>query len=110
MSEEEFAQLPLIEKWMHLRDTMGYIVKMDTTYGLRTRLNSHHPKKQQKQEQRNLRVDQYQRWLHVKNLYAGHRDELANTFEDPKFEECKSILERIFTMELDDALRDVIGE
>lgn len=110
MSEEEFAMLTLIGKWSHLKTTMDYIVRIDSVYGLRTRLNPHHPVKQKKEEERNLRLDQYQRWSHVKNLYATHRDELVNTLDNPQFEECKSILERIFTMELDDALRDVIEE
>lgn len=83
---------------------------MDSAYSMRTRLNPHHPKKDKKQEERNLRLDQYQRWSHIKNLYAAHRDEMVNTLDIPQYEECKNILERIFTMELDDALRDVIDE
>lgn len=110
MTEQEFAELTLQEKWSHLKTTMDYIVQMDSIYGLRARLNPHHPKEQQKQEKRNLRLDQYQRWSHVKNLYAAHRDEMVNTLEVPEYEKCKSILERIFTMELDDALRDIIDQ
>ena len=110
MTEEEFSKLSLNEKWAHLNRTMAYIVQMDSAYSMRVRLNPHHPKEQQKQEQRNLRVDQYQRWSHVKNLYASHRDEMVNTLDNEEYEKCKSILERIFTMELDDALRDVIGD
>jgi len=110
MSEEEFAVLETQGKWIHIEETMQYIANMDKMYNLRTRMNPHHPEDQKRQEQRNLRVDQYERWSHIKNLYATHRDELINTFDNPKFEECKSILERIFTLELDDALRDVIDE
>ena len=110
MIEEDFAVLSTADKWAHIKDTMHYIMQMDSTYSLRVRLNPHHPKEQQKEEQRNLRVDQYQRWSHIKNLYAEHRDELANTIENPEFEKCKSILERIFTMEVDDVLRSTLGE
>lgn len=110
MSEEEFTKLSLLDKWVHLKTTMDYIVKVDSAYSMRVRLNPHHPVKHKKEEERNLRIDQYQRWSHVKNLYAEHRDEMMNTLDSPEFEECKSILERIFTMELDDALRDVIDE
>ena len=110
MTEEEFTILSLNDKWIHLKKTMDYIVSMDSAYSMRTRLNPHHPAKDKKLEERNLRLDQYQRWAHVKNLYAEHRDEMVNTLDTPEFENCKSILERIFTMELDDALRDVIDE
>lgn len=108
MTEEQFAVLPLPEKWAHIRTTMDYIVRMDSAYNMRSRLNPHHPEKDKKQEQRNLRIDQYQRWAHIKNLYGAHRDELSNTLDNDQFAECKSILERIFTMEVDDALRDII--
>ena len=110
MSEEEFAVLPTIDKWEHLKVTMNYIVSVDTAYSLRKRLNPHHPKEDQKKEQRNLRTEQYQRWQHVKNLYAEHRDELSNTFENIDYEKCKSIFERIFITELDDAIRSTLGE
>ena len=108
MDETEFAALTLSDKWFHLKTIMDYVVKMDSAYSLRVRLNHHHPSNHQKQEERNLRLDQYQRWSHVKNLYAAHRDEMVNTLDSTDFEKCKSILERIFTMELDDVLRDVI--
>lgn len=124
MTEEEFSAIPIEGKWAHLKKTMDYIVKIDAAYNnntrafdLRRRLNPHHPeedvaeeKSRFAKEQRNLRVDQYQRWAHIKNLYAAHRDELSNTLSNPEYEEAKSIFERIFTMELDDALRDVIEE
>jgi exonuclease VII large subunit len=110
MTEDEFTALSTFDKWSHIKKTMDYIVQMDHHYGLRTRLNPHHAKEQQKQEQRNLRTDQYQRWGHIKNLYGANRDELVNTLELPDFENCKNILERIFTMEVDDALRDIMDE
>jgi hypothetical protein len=122
MTEEEFGALTLNAKWDHLKKTVDYILQMDSKYSstensfsLRRRYNPHHSPEQieqetelLKQEQRNLRVDQYQRWGHIKNLYGAHRDELVNTLDSPDYEECKSILERVFTMEVDDALRDII--
>jgi len=124
MTEEEFSTLPTAAKWEHVRTTMNYITNMDAryenikdSYDLRRRLNPHHSdeyvkleEKEIKHKQRNLRIDQYQRWTHVKNLYAAHRDEMVNTFENPLYEECKSVLERIFTMEVDDALRNVLED
>lgn len=124
MTEETFAEIPIEGKWAHLKKTMDYIVNMDrqytstnTIFDLRRRFNPHHTdemvneeKERLKEQQRNLRVDQYQRWSHVKNLYAAHRDELANTLGNVEYEECKSIIERIFTAELDDALRNVLDD
>ena len=92
MSEEEFAQLSLTSKWMHVEQTMDYILTMErnyqgqaTAYHMRRRLNPHHPtddvqkeEKAFKREQRNMRVDQYQRWAHIKSLYAAHRDEMKS--------------------------------
>jgi hypothetical protein len=109
VTETEFAILPLPDKWAHIKKTMDYIVTMDSAYSMRTRLNPHHPEKDKKLEERNLRLDQYQRWSHIKALYSVHRDELSNTLGDTEYEESKSILERIFTAEVDDALRDIIG-
>jgi hypothetical protein len=124
MSEEEFSQLSLESKWKHMASIMDYILTMDKTYesnkavfSLRRRFNPHHPEKDVayetdafKKQQRNLRIDQYQRWAHVKNLYSAHRDEMANTLETDKYSEYKSILEKVFTMEVDDALRDIIDD
>src|ERR1035437_2275223 len=110
MSEEEFTALSHADKWRHIKETMDYIAKAENAYSLRTRFNPHHPKEQKQQERYSLRIDQYQRWAHVKNLYAEHRDALANTLENPEYEQCKSILERIFSTEVDDALRSIIGE
>lgn len=108
MTEEEFANMAASGKWSHIKTMMDYIVRMDSMYTLRKRYNPHHPLGQQKDEERNLRADQYQRWAHLKNLYANHRDELTDTLGVPEYESCKSIIERVFTQELDDALRDVI--
>jgi hypothetical protein len=109
MNEEEFTSLSLPAKWDHLKKTMDYIVQMDSAYSMRRRLNPHHPEKDKKQEERNLRLDQYQRWAHIKALYSVHRDELANTLENEEYAKCKSIFEKIFTQEVDDALRNIIG-
>lgn len=108
MTSEEFAMLNTYNKWLHIHGVMSYIQNMDKAYEMRRRLNPHHSDSDKKLEERNLRTDQYQRWSHVKDLYATHRDELENTQDDPRFQECKSIIERIFTLELDDALRDVL--
>lgn len=109
MTLSEFAILSTLEKWMHIQSVMDYIHNMEKRYELRTRY-ANYPSSDSKHEQRVFRVDQYQRWLHVKDLYASHRDELSNTLDNEKFQECKSILERIFTEELDDALRDMMNE
>src|SRR5271168_330610 len=107
MTREEFSILPLAGKWDHIQSVMDYIIAMDEQYSglarmhaMRRRLNPHHPQKDIDQEikntkelQRNLRVDQYQRWAHIKDLYAEHRDELCNTLENEKYTECKNILE-----------------
>jgi hypothetical protein len=124
MTEDEFAALPLEGKWNHLKKTMDYIVNMDkqydsknNTFSLRRRYNPHHPEEQavqetasHKEQQRSLRVDQFQRWAHVKALYSVNRDELANTLDNNDFAGCRNILERIFTLEVDEALRSLIGE
>ncbi len=108
MSEEEFNRLPLLDKWTHIATTMAYIQEMDGHYDMRRRLNPHHAKEQVKEERRSLRKDQYERWAHLKNLYASNRDELSNTFDNDRFAECRRIIESVFTIEFDDALRDVI--
>jgi hypothetical protein len=110
MTEEEFTALTLSEKWRHVSTVMDYITSTDKMYQLRKRLNPHHPKEQAKEEQRNMRLDQYQRWAHVKSLYALHRDEMTNTLDSQEYAKCKLILESVFTLELDDALREVINE
>ncbi len=124
MTEEEFTKLSLAEKWVHVTQVMDYILNMEKNYTLtktgfdmRRRLNPHHSKedvaqetKALKEQQRNLRIDQYQRWAHIKSLYAVHRDEMVNTLENDKYSEYKNILENVFTLEFDDALREVIDE
>lgn len=121
MTREEFSALPLASKWDHIQVVMDYIVGMDRQYDtttnlyqVRRRYNPHHPTndmakedKAFKEQQRNLRIDQYQRWAHLKDLYAEHRDELCNTLDNERYAECKNILERIFTMEVDDALKEI---
>ena len=90
MTEDEFSVLSTQDKWTHLEKTMVYIQQMDAAYDVLKRLNPHHPEADKKKEARAVRLDQYQRWLHVKALYSMHRDELANTLEYPKFIEfCK---------------------
>lgn len=122
MSEEEFTKLTLIEKWAHITQVMDYILNMEksytltsTGYSMRRRLNPHHSKedvatedKAVKEQQRNLRIDQYQRWAHIKSLYAVHRDEMVNTLDNTKYAEYKNILENVFTLEFDDALRETL--
>ena len=110
MSEEEFATLDTQSKWYHIEQTMLYIMSMDKAVEHKMGTNAYGMDQKKRDQIRSMRLDQYQRWSHVKNLYAVHRDELVNTLENTRFEECKSILERIFTNELDDALRDVIDE
>jgi hypothetical protein len=110
MTEDEFAKLTLADKWSHVAEVMDYILKMDTAYDLRRRFNPHHQEKMVKEERRNLRADQHQRWAHIKGLYSNHRDEMTNTLENEKFAEYKNILETVFTAEVDDALRDIIGD
>jgi hypothetical protein len=108
MSEEDFAKLALILKWEHIAVTMDYILSMDKLVATRNEFKSYGFDK--KGQIRSMRLDQYQRWAHIKSLYASHRDEMVNTLDSEKFTECKSILESVFTAELDDALRDVIGD
>lgn len=124
MNEDEFTKLSLAEKWAHVVQVMDYILSMEQSYsgkrtamGLRRRYNSHHPKEQVDQEtkafkeqQRNLRIDQYQRWAHIKSLYAVNRDEMVNTLDNDKYSEYKNILENVFTLEFDDALRETLEE
>ena len=110
MNEEEFSKLDLSAKWAHISTTMDYIVRMDDVYSMRRRLNPHHPEKYVKEEQRNLRLDQVQRWRHVMTLYSINRNEMANTLENDKYAECRTIIERVFTQEVDDALHNIIND
>jgi exonuclease VII large subunit len=110
MTLEEFSNLNTIQKWHHIKAVMDYIEQTELHYSLRRRLNPHHPKAHVDEERIALRKDQYERWAHLKDLYASCRDELSNTQGYADFENCKNILERIFTNELDEALRDVIEQ
>ena len=110
MTEEDFAKMTLLDKWIHIADVMSYIQSMDKYVSLRMRYNTNHPEVQRKQEERRVRTDQYDRWRHIKDLYAAHRDELANTFDNERYQECRSILEKVFVSELDDAIREVVSE
>ena len=83
---------------------------MDSAYSVRACLKVRLPEKDKKREERNLRLDQYQRWSHVKALYCIHRDELADTLGNEDYTECKNIMEKMFTLEVDDALRDILNE
>ncbi len=106
-SDEVFTTLHVHAKWKIICAEMDYIAKAEEMFQLRRRLNPHHPIDDVRRETASFRVMQYDRWCKVKDLYAQCRDELADTCGDPKFEECKSLLERIFTDELDVALREV---
>jgi hypothetical protein len=124
MTEQEFALAPIGIKWSHLKRTMDYIATMDalcidkqSSYDMRRRYNPQHStefvkleEKALKNETRKLRIDQAQRWQHVKALYCAHRDELANTLDTEVYAECRSIMERIFTTEVDDALRNILED
>jgi hypothetical protein len=90
---------------------MHYITAVDASVGARDipRLISA-TDKERSAETRKIRVEQLTRWEHIRSLYATHRDELNDTFNNPAFNDCKAILERVFTNELDDALREVVGE
>ena len=107
MTNEEFALLPLDQKWAHISDTMLHIQHMEVMYGLRRRFNPHHPDKHVEEEKIRMRMIQHEKWSYIKDLYAAHRDELANTLGSKPYEQCKDILEKIFTIEVDDALRNI---
>ena len=49
-------------------------------------------------------------WKEVKDLYAEYRDELSNTLDNERFASCRDILEKVFTEELDEALKQVLNE
>ena len=103
MTEEEFAVKPLRDKWEHIVSIIDYVLAMDKFVG--TKIAS-----KDKERVRNLRKDQYDRWSHVKQLYASHRDEMVDTMGDEKYIRYQAILERVFTLEVDDALGDIIGD
>lgn len=110
IKSEDFAKLSTEDKWRHIAIGMKSIQSDDTTFSLRRRMNPHHTPQQKREESRAFRISQYSRWSELKDLYAEFRDELSNTQGREQFEECKSILERIFTVELDDALKSTLEE
>jgi hypothetical protein len=87
---------------------MKAIQQADTAYSMRRRLNPHHPPEQMRDEAIAFRTSQWAKWSDLKDLYAENRDEMSNTLENKSFIECKSIFEKIFTVELDDALRSTL--
>ena len=100
MTEEQFKLLPTREKWLHVEKCLNYIKMLDSM--LRPTASKDiaidWP----------MRKDQYERWTHVKNLYALNRDEMSNTLEEDRFSFCKNVLEQVFTYELDEAIRKTI--
>lgn len=124
MTEAEFALIPLVGKWAYIKRTMDEIHQLDVShehkdnsYKLRRRYNPNHSEamvkleeKQLKHEQRAIRIEQNAKWQWVKTLYAVNRDELADTLGDDGYAECHSIMERIFTNEVDDALRKILND
>lgn len=108
--KEEFAAKSLYEKWAYIRRAMDHIQGTDTAFNMRRRINPHHPKEHVEEETRQHRRAQYYSWLEIKNFYAEYRDEMSDTLGQEQFRECHSIMERIFTKELDDAIRDVIDD
>lgn len=119
-----FSTLSTEGKWQHIADVMDYIIRgenqlkgAEKAFLMRRRLNPHHPADQVEQETNAFkeswdqqRNKQYVEWLNVKDLYATHRDELANTLDTEKYVEYKNILEKIFTDELDNALRNTLDK
>jgi hypothetical protein len=103
-----FDEMTTAQKWHRLSLMMSYVASMDVTRDLRSRYNTNHPEEQRKEEDRAMRIEQYTKWLEVKDLYAAHRDELSNTFGDKQHERHRNILEKIFTDELDEELRKLI--
>jgi len=107
---KEFASYSTEEKWDSIHTRMRVIAQEETAYSLRRRLNPHHPLVQQRAEAKAFRHQQWEKWCEIKDLYAEHRDELANTQGRSQYTECRDILERIFTNELDEALRQTLEE
>lgn len=110
MTSEAFAAKNTVGKWEWIHQSMAAIASAESAFSMRRRLNPHHPLEQAREETRAFRLEQYQKWCEIKDLYAQHRDEMANTFESVNYQRCKNILERIFTDELDEALRQTLEE
>lgn len=105
-----FALAHTAQKWEIIHQTMREISASESAFSMRRRLNPHHSSQDVKDETRAFRIEQYQKWCEIKDLYAEFRDEMANTAENSHYEQCKNILERIFTEELDEALRQTLDE
>lgn len=110
MKSIEFKQLPLEAKWIVINKIMSDIASNDAMFSMRRRLNPHHSKKQSELETKTFRISQLAAWNNVKELYAEFRDELVDTRNNDEYIKCKEILERIFTQDLDDALRKTISK
>jgi hypothetical protein len=96
--------------WNSISGKMGKIQEMEKSHAMRNRFNPHRPPQQKRDEIRAIRSRQYEMWKEVKDLYAEHRDELSNTLDSERFASCRDILEKIFTEELDEALKQVLNE
>ena len=105
-----FAILSTWDKWDHVAKEMNKISNEDAAFSMRRRLGPHHTTEQTRQETKLFRIGQYARWCIVKDLYAEYRDEMANTNGVPAHETCKNILEKIFTADLDQALRETLND
>lgn len=104
----EFKDYTTLEKWDSIHTCINNLLRAEDAFSLRRRVNPHHKKEQVREETRLFRTEQYAKWSEVKELYVEFRDELSNTFGDKRFVECRNILERIFTVELDEALRQTL--
>jgi hypothetical protein len=110
MTLDEFNKLTLSQKWLHVKLIMDYILGVENLFTAERVLTPHHLPSQAVEERRRLRLEQYQRWEHVKTLYSVNRDEMVDTLDIDEYSSCKDILERVINMEVDDALRGIIGE
>lgn len=96
--------------WAKISNLMSDIQSMDNSHAMRRRFNPHHPIEQRRAEVKAVRMKQYELWQQAKDLYGEHRDELVDTLESDRYKSCQEILERIFTQDLDDALKEVLDE
>jgi hypothetical protein len=110
MTSEQFAALKTSSKWKYITSEMDDIQSAETAFSLRRRFNPHHPADVVRKETTEFRLAQWARWCAVKDLYAEHRDEMSKTDEISRFINAKELLERIFTQELDEALRSTLEE
>lgn len=105
-----FAKKTLEDKWSYISRGMSHIQSYDKDYHLRRRFNPHHPPEQVADERRTMQISQYTKLCCIKDLYAEFRDELSDTCGNERYSEARSILERLFTQDVDIALRNVIEE